>query len=903
MDFFFLIILAVLAALVVGPVLSIVALVRARDLREEMTRLQRTVRQLQAARQEPPPPLRPQEPAKPPTAAVRTRGPRVSGEAVQPVEPSGEPTARPAPPPSPPPPVTTAASTDGPGGRQGVSFEEALAGRWLVGLGAIAVAAAVVFLVRYSMEMGWLGPAVRCFAGAAFGLALIGGGEWLRRRPFERVIAPAHRSLIPPALTGSGIFALFVSVYAAYGLYGLLPWQLAFAGLGAIWLAALALSLLHGWGVAVLGILGGFLVPILIQTGNPSAYKLFPYLFTVTATSLSVLRYRGWGWLAWGALAGAAIWPVLWMVEMSHNLGTPAVGAYLTATAALFLYVPAGTKPHRSPVTLARMFAMLPPPALLGWCAAGAMLVLSLILTVVDDFGTWSVVWAGLLGGLMVGAGRRDETFDGLAIAAAVQAAAILLWWFLPYWPGDLDILAALPPGLVPFAAASAGYAALYGLSGLILHPGSARPGLWAGVSAATPLAILAIAFWRIKDFEVDLTWAAMSLVLGAVYLGAAVWVSRRRSASGMEAALAAYAAGVVAAASLAMAMALENAWLTVALSVQLPALAWIYGRTAVHGLRVLALFIASAILVRLVLNYQVFDYPLGATPGLNWMLYGYGLPTLAFYAAARMFRKTRDDRLVLALEAGTLVFLTLFVSLEITDLVHGGRFVPGTDFLETSLRSIAWLIIAYGLLWQCRATEPRIVAVWGWRILAGLAGVQILLVQLLGQNPLGYRVDVGDWPVFNLLLLAYGVPAVLAILLRLETRRQAVPQAPQIAGIAALVLVFTWLSLEIRRAFHPNFLYLGGTSDAEWWAYSGAWLIFALALLALGILRRNTPLRYASLAVLILTVTKVFLFDLYKIGGLYQVASPLALGLTLFGIAWLYRRFVFPPGGPLTQD
>jgi len=316
-----------------------------------------------------------------------------------------------------------------------------------------------------------------------------------------------------------------------------------------------------------------------------------------------------------------------------------------------------------------------------------------------------------------------------------------------------------------------------------------------------------------------------------------------------------------------------------------------------VRALRHVALLLAGSVLVRLVFNYELFDYRLGTTPGLNWMLYGYGLPTIAFYLAARLFRQTGDDRLIVALEAGALAFLTLFCTMEIADIVNRGQFLPGDNLLETSLRTIAWAAIAFALLWQCRAEKPRVVAIWGWRILAGLAAAQIVLLHLFGLNPLLTGDPVGRWPIANLLLLAFAVPALVTLAYRLETAHQGNKPVSDAAGIGGLVLVFAWLTLEVRHAFHGTTLNPHVTSDGEWYAYSGLWLAYALVLLAVGIWRRNMPLRYASLAVLMLTVCKVFLFDTAEIGGLFRVASFLGLGLSLMAIGWTYRRFVFPPG------
>ncbi|UCH73986.1 MAG: DUF2339 domain-containing protein [Rhodospirillales bacterium] len=877
---FILMLLGLGGLLVASPIVAIIALVKVGDLRADLARTNRLLRDLEGRIPEPsgPSDTRPDVAATPDVAA-----PRVPQTVAPPAR----------------TPSSSSPDTAAPARARKAGLEERLAPLLLPGLGAVAVVLAVVFLVRHAIEMEWLGPAVQCLLGSIIGVALIAGGELLRRHPVERRLAALKPSLITPALVAAGVAALFVSIYAAYGVYDLLAPLVAFAMLAAVWAAAIGLSLLHGPFVAALGILGGFLVPILVQTGHPSAYSLFPYLTAVSAAALAVLRYKGWGWLAWGTLAGAAGWPVLWMIDQWYNLGAPAVGGYLTLTAILFTYLPSGLVRHDTAVGWPRFLWALPRPALLAWSACAAMLALALLLVWVDDFGAGSVISAALLGAFLLVAGRRDVTFDALAIGAALLAAIILASWNLPYWPGRVDILDTLPPGLKPFAAAAAGYAALFGIGGLALLRGAARPGLWAGVSAAVPVAALAIAFWRIRGFEIALEWAAMGLVLAALCLGAASWTSRRRDRAGMDGALAAYAVGVVAAVSLALAMALENAWLTVALSLQLPAMAWIHQHTKVRALRHVALVVAGSVLVRLVFNHELFDYRLGATPGLNWMLYGYGLPTLAFYVAARLFRRSGDDRLVLALEAGALAFLTLFWTLEIADIVNRGQFLPGDNLLETSLRTIAWATIAFALLWQCRAARPRPVAVWGWRILAGLAAAQIALLHLVGRNPLLTGDPVGTWPLANLLLLAFAMPAALALAFRIETRRQGLKTVADAAGIGGLVLVFVWLSLELRHAFHGTTLNPHVTSDGEWYAYSALWLIYALLLLAAGMWRGNTPLRHAALAVLMLTVCKVFLFDMAEVGGLFRVASFLGLGLSLIAIGWVYWRYVSSPAPP----
>jgi uncharacterized membrane protein len=147
----------------------------------------------------------------------------------------------PPPPPPPSPPVPT-----------GPSFEERLGTRWVVWVGGVALALGGVFLVRYSIERGLLGPAVRVFLGGVLGLALVGSGEWLRRRDREHGMkgpAPAH---IPSILTAAGTTVAYATVYAAFALYDFISPGTAFMLLGIVALATLAGALLHGGSLAAL---------------------------------------------------------------------------------------------------------------------------------------------------------------------------------------------------------------------------------------------------------------------------------------------------------------------------------------------------------------------------------------------------------------------------------------------------------------------------------------------------------------------------------------------------------------------------------------------------------------------------------------------------------------------------
>ena len=811
-----------------------------------------------------------------------------------------------------------AGTPTGPGDAAG-GLERTLTSRWLVWLGGVTIALAGIFLVKYSIDQDWLNPSVRCALGVLGGVALAIAGEWLRRRPYQRAMDILEPGVIPPALSAAGIAMLYSSVYAAFALYDLIGALFAFVVLAAVSFASFALALLQGRFIAVLGLIGGYLVPALVSTGEGSAPALFSFLGVLAIALTVIVRYRGWWEIAWLGLAGAAAWPVLWFAAQWTPADAPVLGGYLVVLAALFLYVRpvVGTERRvRIGIPILQTDAHL-------WVSATAIAMLVFSLVQVDGFGPVSLVVLAVMSALFLHAGYRAERYDRLGAVALVLVLAVFATWDVPAlmdsdgralgeqgWLYDLGLGSVVPPLLAPYASLGAAFAALFGLAGFLALRRAQRPWVWAAVSAGAPVALLAVGFWRIQYFAIDLHWAVAGLGVAALLLRAAVQVARNRDRPGMPGALAAYALGVVTALSLAMAMSLEQAWLTVALSLQIPALAAIHDRLPLAGLRRVTWIVAGVVMSRLVLNFQVFDYSVGILPGLGWTIYGYGLPCAGFWYAARRYRTHGDVALVRFLEAGALAFGVLLVSLQIRFWTAGDIGAATYSFLERSLQTVAWLAIAYGLYLRSDRSG-RDAFGWGWRLLGGVAAAQLVLLQILG-GPLWRPIAVGDYPVANLLLLAYGLPALFAALFfRVANSRRSGGDrhVATIAGVLVLVLIFVEVSLEVRRAFHGSILvsgYVDGalreageTSNAEWYAYSVAWLIYAGVLLALGIRRTSSALRHASLALVMLTTAKLFVFDMSELTGLFRVASFLGLGLSLIGIGYLYQRYVFPPRAP----
>ena len=318
MDDFFVWGLFIVIAIVGGWVLGVVGFFSARRARAEIQQLRLRLDALAGA-----PAAAPQETfagpvpshweahvrrTAPPAVQAETLAGIATPEAMPPVTPEAEP----------PPPETPEAATPAPEilepaaaaarpGAKDWDIEALLTLRWGVWLGSAALLLAGVFLVRYAVDEGLLGPATRCVMAALLGVVLLFAAEWLKRRdPPSAAAWQADQA--PPALAAGGVAVLFGAAYSGGIVYGLVPPIVAFVLMAAAALIGLAVSLRHGQLVAAVGIVGAFVTPSLVQTADPSLPGLFAYLLFVTAAALSVVRYTAWTWLGWATTIAGAFW-------------------------------------------------------------------------------------------------------------------------------------------------------------------------------------------------------------------------------------------------------------------------------------------------------------------------------------------------------------------------------------------------------------------------------------------------------------------------------------------------------------------------------------------------------------------------------------------------------------------
>ncbi|MDB5371365.1 MAG: putative rane protein, partial [Belnapia sp.] len=701
----------------------------------------------------------------------------------------------------------------------------------------------------------------------------------------------------PAALAAGGVAILFGATYAAGVMYALLPPLLGFALLALVALGGIALALLFGPVVAAVGIAGAYLTPALVETADPSLPGLFLYLLAVTAAALVVLRQVGAAWLGWCATFAAAAWVVAgdMIAGGSADLWSPALFAPAAAALHVFLLPPAALDS-----TLGRRLVFLP----------FAVLAAALLVMVPGAEGLAPA--CGILLFSVAGLARamREPRLVLLPWVAALAGLLLLLGWTIPGWlPADeavtIDgVVQALlpinpwpPEALLPFLSVALLLAALHAAAGVFQERRAPNPVAWAALPAAVPVLVLLVAYARVRGFALDARWALAALALAGGLVGLATLAQRdtrrdtQRDTASQRAG--AHAAGALAALALGAAMVLSDQWLTLAVALFLPPLAWVEGRSGLLPLRKVALAVAGLVLVRLLLNWNLAGYDFGTTPVFNGLLAAYGVPAASFALTAWMFGRRRDDLVVAVLEAGALVFTCALVVLEIRHAMTDGVPLDASNlaFREAALQLTALAMLATIARWLDGRLGGRPMLAWGWRLLLGL--VVALGAWLVVENPTQEAgVTLLPWPVFNELALGYAVPAALV---GLAVRAVGAGWFARILAGYALLGGFAWVTLEVRHHFHPveMSLDLEPIFGAELYAYSGAWLGFGAALLALGIRQGVPALRLAALAAIGLTILKAVFVDMAELGGLWRVLSFLGLGLALIALGAVYRRFV----------
>jgi uncharacterized membrane protein len=793
------------------------------------------------------------------------------------------------------------------------SLEEALGAHWAVYVGGVALALGGLLLVRYSIEQGWFGPGARVALGFLFAFMLVTAGEFLRRREKTAGVMalaagePVNSTLTPAVLTAAGTVSGFGAIYAAHALYHFIGPTIAFVALGTAGLAAMSAAALHGPALAGIGLAGALATPLLVQSDTHDAWPAVIYLAIVTAATYGLARLRTWLWLAIAGAAGAILWGFI--LSLGGMESAHANYVYIVIQTALACLVftfdhrivgqeqeaKLGMVPTLGPLAFGWLTVVVQLSGAqfgafdLAWILSGAVVVAIFSVT-----GVLALSAAGVIAGAGILVLAILWIWPGDAVGPeAVKLAQDVLWvWFMPLEPRRFYIFAALGSGLVAW------------LSGITLYRGpnlsSPIALVYAGTATLTPLAALALAYLRLTHSDASLQFGVIAGVLAVVFLLAAIAFRQRLSEATQQAlhlGLGAMASAALAALALGVVFVLDRGMLTVALALAALGAAIVESRLSIPALRWAVAGLGLVVAGRLAYEPRIVGADLGATPIFNWLLFGYGVPAVAFGLAARVMRRASGEDLPIQIaQALSVIFSALLFFFEIRHALNrGDPYAKGTGLIEQGLFATTSLVFSLALT---RLDTMRASPVFRFASLA--FGVISALVSFVGlgviENPYFSGKAIEGGLFFNAILLSYGLPAVLAVVLA----RMANGVRPRWfvvgARIVALALVFLLVTLETRRFFETDLIgWKNRASEAENYAYSAVWLVLGIVLLAFGLWRASRELRVASGLFVVAAVLKVFLYDLAQLQGILRALSFIGLGAVLIGIGLVYQKLIFP--------
>ncbi|MDE2843038.1 MAG: DUF2339 domain-containing protein [Chloroflexota bacterium] len=814
-----------------------------------------------------------------------------------------------------------------------------LGGNWLARIGIVALIIGVGFFLKLAFDNQWIGETGRVLLGLAAGVALLGAGEFWRRK----------YSVWAQALTGGGIAVLYLSIFAAFALYQLIGGVAALGLAFVVTAAAAGLALRYeALAIAILGILGGFATPLFLSQDVDPQWALLGYVLVLDLGVLFLAAFRNWRWFTLLALAGSL---VLYQFWVQGEPTPPLLLSQIGITLIFLIFVGATTLYHliwRRPLQaldqslmvvnamaylaisydqlfdayrewmgaftllLSAFYGLLGygillrnrEQAHLSMFAVGISLVLLAIAVPVQLSGPSIVVaWAAqgaALTWLSFATGLREMRWFGLAFFAVV-----LGWLLITELPTDLGLENA---PWNPYVAGEGWPFFNFRILAYIMVIGASyiTAFLWRrGRSAITyewerfmPAAFLAFAnvltLWILSIQMVDLVKLAVEGGLLGQHLEAS-----------------------------AVSLSLGGCWGLYALVVLLAGKIRNQQLVILAGIGVLTLAFARWLLLDIgldinltIVNWESFDQD------SYWLLYDVRLVAyvilvgVAYYAA--WLCRTNPLRGIFSWEsrlpgllAAAANLLTLWVlSVMVVDavnlaacndLVADGQF---PNVLSLSLSTL-WAAYAGGLVFiGTRRGLPLLR--WGGIALLAFCAAKWLMVDVTGDLALLQQDNYQQepfWFLYDIRLLSHVVLVGVSYASVMWWKRSGdgsgyawEPYVPLALCVAANLLTVWALSVMVADAV--NFASRNGlvgaayTGNATSLSLSVLWAVYATVLIALGILKQERWLRMGGLALLAIPVLKLFSYDAFQLDAGYRVGAFMGLGGLLVLGGFLYQKY-----------
>jgi len=187
-----------------------------------------------------------------------------------------------------------------------LDLEARIGSHWLNRIGIAAVLIGVSYFLKYAFDNNWIGPAGRITIGLLAGIAVVIWSERFRTRGYR---------IFSFSLKAVGIGVLYLSLWAAFQVYNLIPSGVAFVAMLLVTASTAALAIAQDAEIlAAFALAGGFMTPVLLSTGQNREVELFSYLAILNGATLVLVVFKPWRRLLVLSFVGTLLMYVGWHV-------------------------------------------------------------------------------------------------------------------------------------------------------------------------------------------------------------------------------------------------------------------------------------------------------------------------------------------------------------------------------------------------------------------------------------------------------------------------------------------------------------------------------------------------------------------------------------------------------------
>src|SRR5579864_8687997 len=188
-----------------------------------------------------------------------------------------------------------------------IDLESRIGSHWLNRIGITALLIGISYFLKFAFDNNWIGPAGRVAIGLLAGIAIVVCSERFRAKGYQA---------FSYSLKAVGIGALYLSLWAAFQRYSLIPSGVAFTIMFLVTASAAAMALAQDAQIlAAFALAGGFSTPLLLSTGQNREVALFSYLALLDLATLFLVISKPWRRLLVMSYAGTLLLYSGWYVS------------------------------------------------------------------------------------------------------------------------------------------------------------------------------------------------------------------------------------------------------------------------------------------------------------------------------------------------------------------------------------------------------------------------------------------------------------------------------------------------------------------------------------------------------------------------------------------------------------